>query len=261
MNLLNPLAGFLVGALVGATGVGGGAFMTPILVFVLGVAPKTAVGTDLLFASITKSVGVWVYGARGSIDWRVLSRLAAGSLPAATLTLIFLTGLRDLGRADTLILQALGVALAATGVGLLLKAQLHALGRRLRTDRPTRFKRSQPVLTVLAGFVIGSLVTLTSVGAGALGMVALAYLYPYRLTPRRLVGTDIAHAIPLTLLAGLGHASLGNIDLRLLGSLLIGSVPGVVVGSLLSNHASEHYVRYAIAAVLLVTGTRLMFGP
>jgi uncharacterized protein len=260
MDLLTPLAGFLVGVLVGATGVGGGALMTPILVFLFGVAPHTAIGTDLLFASITKSFGVWVHGSRGAIDWVVLRRLALGSLPAAMSTVLLLAALGRHHGVQALMLQGLGVALAATSLGLLFKPKLHALGKRLRSEWPAKFKRSQPALTVVAGFLIGFLVTLTSVGAGALGVVALVYLYPYRLAPRTLVGTDIAHAIPLALVAGLGHLSLGNISFPLLGSLLVGSIPGVVVGALVSHRAGEQYLRYAIATVLLVTGTKLVFG-
>ncbi len=258
MDLLNPLAGFLVGVLVGFTGVGGGALMTPLLVFLFGVAPQTAIGTDLLFASITKSFGAWVHGARGSIDWMVLRRLCLGSLPAAVLTLALIRYFppgRDL---KALLLPALGVALAITSLAMLFQPALHRLGQRLRTTKPGGFKRAQPALTVFAGAVLGFLVTLTSVGAGALGVVMLVYLYPYRLTPPKLVGTDIAHAIPLTLIAGLGHFSLGNVDLHLLGGLLIGSIPGIILGSRLSVRVHSVYVRNAIAVVLAVVGGRLL---
>ncbi len=259
MDPLNAVAGFLVGIVVGFTGVGGGALMTPILVFLFGVAPQTAIGTDLLFASITKSVGTFVHGSRGSIDWIVLRRLATGSLPAAALTLAFLNYVPDKDLARALLLPALGVALIFTSVAMLFQPALARLGRTLRTNSPTDFKAAQPALTVLAGAFLGLLVTLTSVGAGALGVVMLVYLYPFRLTPQKLVGTDIAHAVPLTLVAGLGHLGLGNVDFSLLGALLIGSIPGIILGSRFSINASGVYVRHAIAVMLAVVGARLLW--
>jgi len=258
MNLLEMFAGLLVGLLVGFTGVGGGALMTPVLIVLFGVAPQTAVGTDLLFASITKGVGGWVHGARGSVDWPVFRRLSLGSLPAAALTLLFIKHIRPDPGAQTLILQSLGAVLALTSVAMTFKSRLHYLGQRWRTAAPERFKGVQPVLTVFAGALLGCLVTLTSIGAGALGAVMLAYLYPYRLTPAKLVGTDIAHAIPLTLVAGLGHLALGNLDFRLLGSLLAGSIPGVMLGSILSTKVDDHHVRTAVAVILMIVGGRLL---
>ena len=257
-DLLNPLAGFLVGLLVGFTGVGGGALMTPLLVLLFGVAPQTAVGTDLLFAAVTKAFGAWVHGTRGSIDWVVLRRLAAGSVPAAALTLVALHYLPGQKEAAALLLPALGIALALTSVAMLFQSSLHRLGQRLRTNAPERFKHAQPGLTVVAGAVLGFLVTLTSVGAGALGVVMLVYLYPYRLTPAKLVGTDIAHAIPLTLVAGLGHWHLGNVDFGLLRTLLIGSIPGIIVGSRLSGGVNPVYVRRAIAITLATVGAKIL---
>jgi len=257
-DLLNPLAGFLVGAVVGFTGVGGGALMTPILVLVFGVAPHTAIGTDLLFACITKLFGAWVHGNRGTIDRLVLARLSMGSLPAAlgmVVLLHYFPANRDL---SAFLLTALGAALAITSVAMVFQRKLHALGQRLRSTEPDRFKRAQPALTVLAGVILGSLVTLTSVGAGALGVVMLVYLYPYRLTPPKLVGTDIAHAIPVTLVAGIGHLTLGNVNLPLLATLLVGSIPGIVLGSRLSVRADPMHVRTAVAVVLAVIGARLL---
>ena len=261
MDLLNPIAGFFVGVLVGFTGVGGGALMTPLLVFLFGVAPQTAIGTDLLFACITKIFGAWIHGKRGTIDWIVLRRLSMGSLPAAAAMLVLLHYFpadRDL---RSFLLSALGVALAITSIAMLFQRRLHALGQKLRSSEPDRFKRAQPGLTVLAGAILGVLVTLTSVGAGALGVVMLVYLYPYRLTPTKLVGTDIAHAIPLTLIAGVGHLTLGNVDLKLLGSLLLGSVPGIILGSRLSLRVDSMYVRAGIAVVLAMIGGRLLLRP
>jgi uncharacterized membrane protein YfcA len=141
---------------------------------------------------------------------------------------------------------------------MIFQSRLHSLGQRLRTNEPGRFKLLQAPLTVAAGALLGFLVTLTSVGAGALGVVMLVYIYPFRLTPAKLVGTDIAHAIPLTLIAGLGHMSLGNVDFRLLGALLIGSIPGVIIGSRLTLRVNQRYVRSAIAVVLAIVGVRLL---
>ncbi len=258
MDLLNPVAGFLVGMLVGFTGVGGGALMTPLLVFLFGVAPQTAIGTDLLFAAITKGFGSWVHGVRGSIDWLVLAPAGVGQ-PAGRLADAGSVALLSAGKSvRALLLPALGVALALTSVAMLFQPTLHRLGQRLRTTSPTSFKGAQPGLTVIAGALLGFLVTLTSVGAGALGVVMLVYLYPYRLTPAKLVGTDIAHAVPLTVVAGLGHWSLGNVDFGLLGALLVGSIPGIILGSRLSIKVNSVYVRNAIAVMLAVVGGKLL---
>lgn len=258
MDLLAAVSGFGTGIVVGLTGIGGGALMTPILVLVLGVAPETAVGTDLLFAGITKIFGVVIHGRRGTVHWEVVRRLAAGSLPAAVLTVLLLAYLASTPLRSGVILRALGVALLLTAIGMMLRRHLHEVGKGLRTRAPASFKRAQPALTVAAGAIVGCLVSLTSVGAGALGTVALAYLYPYRLTPAKLVGTDLAHAIPLTLIAGAGHILLGNIELRLLGHLLAGSIPGILLGSLLSTRAPEGVLRGAIAGVLILVAGKLL---
>jgi uncharacterized membrane protein YfcA len=260
MDLLNPLAGFLVGILVGFTGVGGGSLMTPLLVLLFGVAPRMAVGTDLLFACVTKLFGAWVHGKSGSIDWVVLRRLALGSLPAAVVMLLLIHFFPPGNDVNSVLLPTLGFALVLSGVAMLWQRRLHDVGARLRTLAPQRFKSAQPALTVLAGVFLGVLVTLTSVGAGALGVVMLTYLYPFRLKPAKLVGTDIAHAIPLTLVAGLGHMSLGNVDLHLLGALLLGSVPGIILGSRLSVRVNGLFVRIALAIVLVIVGGRLLWA-
>ncbi|GAB3629959.1 membrane protein [Pandoraea terrae] len=254
---VTPFAGFLVGLLVGLTGVGGGALMTPLLIFLFGVAPQTAVGTDLLFAFITKSVGGWIYGRHGAIDWRVFRRLALGSVPSSAVTLLWLHTFRLDAANEHWVLQTLGIMLALTSVAMLFKARLHHLGQRVRTETPIQFKAVQPALTVVTGVLIGCLVTLTSVGAGALGAAALLYLYPYRLTPAKLVGTDIAHATALTLVAGLGHVTLGHLDVALLGALLAGSIPGVMLGARLSTRIDARYLRGAIAAILMLVGGRM----
>ncbi len=260
MNALNTAAGFGVGLLVGLTGVGGGSLMTPILVLLFGVAPATAVGTDLWFAALTKIVGGTVQHRRGMVDWQVVGRLSLGSLPAAVLTLLWMHASGSARVSQGLILQALGGVLLLTAAAMVFKRRMQAVGQALRSTAPVSFKRAQPALTVLAGAILGGLVTLTSVGAGALGTVMLVYLYPFRMTPARLVGTDIVHAIPLTLVAGTGHLLLGHVDFVLLGTLLLGSIPGIVLGSLLSSRAPEGLLRAAIAAVLVAVGAKLVFS-
>jgi uncharacterized membrane protein YfcA len=260
MDWMNSLAGFLVGLLVGFTGVGGGALMTPLLVLAFGVAPQTAVGTDLLYAAVTKSVGSWVHGVRGAVDWSVARLLWFGSLPASALTLYSMQSARFGEHLARLLLPTLGVALVVTGSIMLLRSALRQLGERLRTNFPERFKAQQSALTVLAGGLLGFLVTLTSVGAGAVGAVMLVYLYPYRLKGQKLVGTDIAHAIPLTLLAGLGHANQGHVNFSLFGALLLGSIPGIIVGALLSHRVSSNTVRTGVAVMIVIVGAKMLFS-
>jgi uncharacterized protein len=255
MDLVTTVSGFLVGLLVGATGVGGGSLMTPLLVLVMGVAPATAVGTDLLYASLTKVGGAWAHGRRSNIDWRICGLLAAGSLPAAAATLLALSQLSvDPDHYASVLKRCLGVALMLSAVALLLRDRLHAMA--LRRSSGTTLEPSAPITTVVTGAIVGALVTATSVGAGALGVAALLFLYP-KLATTRIVGTDIAHAVPLTMLAGLGHASLGGVDLHLLGNLLVGSLPGVYLGSHLSRALPEKFLRTLLASVLVLVATRL----
>ncbi len=255
IDLLYSVAGVLVGLLVGLTGVGGGSLMTPLLVLVFGFHPATAVGTDLLYASATKVAGTGVHGWRGTVDWRIVGRLAAGSLPATVITLagINLAHAHD-EHIDAIITATLGVALVLTGIGTLFRARIVArLSRRFGVIDAGR----TGLLTIVLGVVLGTLVTLTSVGAGALGMTALLVLYP-TLPVARLVGTDIAHAVPLTLLAGLGHLMLGTVDLSLLVSLLIGSIPGVIAGSLIASRVSDRVLTPILATTLAVVGVKLL---
>jgi len=255
---MNSIAGLLVGTIVGITGVGGGALMTPILVLFFGIAPQTAVGTDLLYASITKMFGTAVHHNHGTVDWEIVKRLAWGSLPAAALTLAWMTFSGGHQVKNGFIIQAVGIALIITALGMLFKEKLHAIGKNFRVGDSEKFKNVQPVLTVVAGIVLGVLVTLTSIGAGALGTVMLVYLYPLRLSSNKLVGTDLAHAIPLALIAGLGHLSLGNVNYDLLVSLLLGSIPGVLIGSLISTRAPLTLIRYAIAIVLGLVAVKML---
>ncbi|HEY7518154.1 MAG TPA: sulfite exporter TauE/SafE family protein [Methylomirabilota bacterium] len=258
LDVVTALSGLLVGTVVGMTGVGGGALMTPVLVLVLGVSPSIAIGTDLLFASATKLVGVSVHHPHGTVDWRVVKRLALGSLPAAALTLLWLHLSGAARTTNGVLLNGVAVAMLITALGMLFRKRLHAIGRRLRTGTPRRFKQVQPAATVVAGAILGVLVTLTSIGAGAIGTVALLYLYPLRLSGAKLVGTDLAHAIPLALVAGLGHLAFGHVDYTLLITLLAGSIPGVVIGAMLSTRAPLRLVQAGIAMALVGVATKML---
>ena len=259
MDLAFTVSGLVVGFIVGLTGVGAGALMTPLLVLVFGVSPAIAVGTDLLYAAITKSAGAWVHSRRGNVDWSLVCWLAAGSIPAALLTLAGLNaaGVKS-GQFSVLITTALGGALILTALTLAFNERLR-FGRARGGHAAIRSGRFRIPATLATGATLGVLVTLTSVGAGALGMVALIALYP-RLPTAKLVGSDIAHAVPLTLVAGLGHAVLlGNIDYAMLASLLMGSLPGIYLGSHAAGTVPEKILRNALAVVLLLVAGRLLW--
>ena len=257
MDWLYTFSGFVVGFVVGVTGVGGGSLMTPLLVLLFGVSPATAVGTDLLYASLTKSLGGWVHGRRGSVDWKVFRLLAMGSLPAAVITIALLKYLAlDEGALRSLVTSVLSVALLATAAALLLKNRIKKLARRKDGTVYELHHRYLPAATIMTGVVVGALVTISSVGAGVLGTVALLFLYP-RMPAVKVVGTDIVHAVPLTALAGMGHLALGTVDLMLLGSLLLGSLPGIYIGSHLSAKVPEKVLRPLLATMLLVIGARM----
>jgi uncharacterized membrane protein YfcA len=251
---LYVISGVLVGGLVGFTGVGGGSLMTPLLILFFGIHPASAVGTDLLYAAATKTAGSAVHGFNKTIDWRVVGRLAAGSVPMTILTVAFLYWLGiDSKATQALITKMLGVALLFTAASLIMRKYLMQLyDRRIGELDP---KLVGP-LTVLVGAILGCLVTISSVGAGAIGVTALVFLYP-KMRAQLIVGSDIAHAVPLTLLAGLGHSILGTIDFHILGSLLVGSIPGIVIASMASARTSESVIRIALAAVLIVVCARL----
>jgi len=248
-------SGLLVGLLVGLTGVGGGSLMTPLLVLLFGFHPSTAVGTDLLFASVTKVAGTTIHNAGKSVDWQIVGRLATGSVPATILTLLAIAhfGVASKGIA-TAISLTLGVALLVSAISLLLKDKVIAIAVRRNPDfgLNTSFW-----LTVLVGFILGILVSLSSVGAGALGTIALFFLYP-RLPTVRIIGSDIAHAVPLTLLAGLGHWLLGSVNFHLLGSLLVGSIPGIIVGSFAARYAPEWVLKPSLGLILAIVGVRML---
>jgi uncharacterized membrane protein YfcA len=255
VNLLYSISGFAVGFLVGMTGVGGGSLMTPILILLFGIHPATAVGTDLLYAAATKTGGSLVHGLGGTIDWRVVGRLASGSVPMTALTLFVLSRLDIKGHlADELITVVLSAALFGTAAVLIFRTRIMtAYARRVGQVDPRRTR----ALTLATGAVLGVLVSISSVGAGAIGVTALILLYPH-LPTVRIVGSDIAHAVPLTLLAGIGHWMIGSIDPLLLSSLLVGSLPGIVIGSYLSARVPDAALRFTLAATLIVAGSKLV---
>eukprot|EP01037_Dinobryon_pediforme_P005569 gene5569-5625_t len=263
LDALHALAGLLVGFLVGLTGVGGGSLMTPVLVLLFGVSPTTAVGTDLLFAACTKIAGSTVHGWRGTVDWVIVRRLASGSVPAAVVTLVIVSGLGHPPRAAShTMLLILGVMLILTAVATLFQQGLARLAGRIAIKlgqiKPGR--RAGTTLawpTMLLGALLGVAVTMSSVGAGAIGVTALLMLYP-ALRVSRIVGSDIAHAVPLTLVAGFGHWIIGDVNMLLLVNLLIGSIPGVLVGSHLSTRSPDRVLRPVLAAVLLLSGYKLL---
>jgi uncharacterized membrane protein YfcA len=258
MDYLYSLSGFAVGAIVGLTGVGGGSLMTPLLVLIFGVHPATAVGTDLLYAAMTKAGGTVAHGRQGHIDWRITARLAAGSIPAAALTIWVLSQLPKGSNAiGAVVSNGLGFALLLTAVAILFGRQLREYAARHEDSELRRCCLGK--ITVAVGALLGVLVTISSVGAGALGVAALFFLYP-KLSPVRIVGSDVAHAVPLTLVAGLGHWLLGGVDWGLLGSLLIGSLPGIWIGSKISAKLPEHVLRRLLATMLVVIGSKLVLA-
>jgi uncharacterized membrane protein YfcA len=235
--------------------VGGGSLMTPLLILLFGVHPATAVGTDLLYATSTKSMGTLVHAAARTVDWALVGLMAIGSMPATIATIVVLSQF-DLqsALAQRVISLTLGAVLVVTAIFLI-------LGRNIRDRYADRLQsldlRQTRLLTILLGLVVGVLVTTTSVGAGAIGVTILLLLHP-KMPAGRVVGSDIAHAVPLTLLAGAGHWYLGSINWALLSMLLIGSLPGIVFGSLVATRASDALVRVALASVLIVVGIRLL---
>jgi len=255
-SLAYPTLGFLVGLVVGLTGVGGGSLMTPLLVLMFHIHPTQAVGTDLLYAAATKCVGTLVHNMSRTVDWRVVRRLAFGSVPATAATLLALS---HLGTASPQVQHAitfsLGIALLLTAISILFRGLiLDGIGRRFGDPSD----RLAAILTIASGAALGVLVSLSSVGAGALGVTVLILLYP-RLSLATIVGSDIAHAVPLTLLAGLGHWQMGDVDGHLLGRLLMGSIPGILLGSLLAPRLPERGLRPALAVVLILVGGKLVF--
>lgn len=251
---LYSLSGFIVGFVVGMTGVGGGSLMTPSLILLFGIPPAIAVGTDLLHASVTKAGGTVFHGLSGTIDWHIVRSLAFGSVPASVVALLFLNLLDIRGAiARNFITGSVAGALFLTALMLVSREKIKKrYAARLGSLDPGR----TAMLTVAVGAIVGVLVSVTSVGAGAIGVTALALLYPGRPVVR-IVGSDIAHAVPLTFAAGIGHWFMGSVDWRVFGSLLVGSLPGVVAGSLFAVRISDAALRLGLAVILIIVAVKL----
>ncbi len=256
--MIDPLyvaSGFGVGLLVGMTGVGGGSLMTPLLILLFGIHPSTAVGTDLLYAAATKTGGSIVHGWSRSIHWPAVARLACGSIPAAVLTLLVMWQLGLSAAAQRSLVNLVlcfGLLLTATAL-IFRKSIMERYRRRLENVD----ERTTTIATVAVGVALGVLVSISSVGAGAVGVTALLLLYP-RLPMVKIVGSDIVHAVPLTLVAGAGHWALGSVDWHLMGVLLLGSLPGIVIGSWSAVRVPETVLRLTLAAVLLVVAGKIV---
>lgn len=260
IHALQPIyavAAFIVGILMGMTGVGGGSLMTPMLILLFGMDPALAVGTDLLHAGVTRTAGGIVHGFNRTIDWRLARRLAAGSIPMTIVTLAALRALDiNSAAARELINVVLTAALVITAVTLLFRDRVVA---RYSAQLAQLADRTVAVLTVGAGAVLGVVVSISSVGAGAIGVTALILLYP-KMPTARLVGTEIAHAVPLTLAAGIGHWLLGSVNVAVFAALIVGSVPGILIGSYAAPRIPERALRVVLAATLIAVATKLSFG-
>ena len=257
MSVSYIVSGFAVGVLVGLTGVGGGSLMTPLLTLLFGVSPTVAVGTDLAFASATKVAGTFAHRYRGNVHWNIVRHLCIGALPAAvltTLTLKYFGGLGD--EIGQIIRYSIAGSVMLTVIALIFRTRL----QNWMSAHPERQIQGTKLVTVtiVSGAILGTLVTISSIGAGAIGATILVLLYP-RLSPAEIAGTDIAYAVPLTAIAALGHWWLGSINWELLAMLLLGSVPGITLGSLASKAIPEKVLRVLLATVLTTVAVKLVF--
>lgn len=251
-------SGALVGLLVGLTGVGGGSLMTPILTLIFGVVPTTAVGTDLAFAAVTKGIGTAAHRLHGNVKWNIVGLLCAGSLTTATASILMLKHIGPVSKEWVhLITFSIGVSVLLTALSLTVRAKI--LDWVKKNPKKMPHGRGLKLATILVGGAIGVLVTISSIGAGAIGATLILMLYPH-LKTAEVAGTDIAYAVPLTALAGLGHWWLGNVDFSLLFGLLIGSVPAIWLGAKLSSTLPEKFTRTALAITLLLVGIKLVLA-
>ncbi len=261
MELIYIAAGGFVGFIIGLTGVGGGSLMTPILVLGFGITPSIAVGTDLLYAAITKANGVFFHHRNKTIDWKIVALLASGSIPSSIVTILCLEQIRDQGiNYDNIMMTTLSVMLVLTALIIMIKNRLLAWAHSGNTKNRVikTIHRFRPHITVFSGFALGFLVTISSVGAGAIGSAILFLLYPWK-KPISIVGTDLAHAIPLTAIAGSGHMHFGTVDFYLLSGLLAGGIPAIYIGSYIGKKLPDHLLRPIIALLLLLMGLKLAF--
>ncbi|WP_339938465.1 sulfite exporter TauE/SafE family protein [Undibacterium luofuense] len=256
MTVTYVISGFAVGLLVGLTGVGGGSLMTPLLTLLFGVSPSVAVGTDLAFASITKSAGTLTHRLRNTVEWRVVRLLCAGALPAALLATLALKELGAISKEiGQIIRYCIAISVLLTVVAILFRARMLAW---LNAHPEKQLQgRALDAATMITGAVLGVLVTISSIGAGAIGATILVMLYP-RMSPAHIAGTDIAYAVPLTAIAAIGHWWLGSINWELLGTLLVGSLPGITIGSLAAKAVPEKLLRGLLAVTLTAVAAKLM---
>ncbi len=260
MDWVYAFSGLLVGLAVGFTGVGGGSLMTPLLVLIFNVSPVIAVGTDLLYASITKMAGAFVHQKCGTVDWKAVGLLSAGSLPTTLLIALLLKHLSlDERVMGNLVSSVLSAALLLTAAVLLFKDSIRKALLSRNSNAHESHHRHLAAATIATGAVAGALVTVSSIGAGVLGTVSLLFLYP-RMSTAKVVGTDIAHAVPLTAIAGMCHLALGTVDLKLLANLLIGSLPGICIGSHLSSKVPEKALRPLLAVMLALIGGKMIIS-
>ncbi|HIG65098.1 MAG TPA: sulfite exporter TauE/SafE family protein [Methyloprofundus sp.] len=258
-ELIHIAAGSLVGFVIGLTGVGGGSLMTPILVLGFGIAPAIAVGTDLLYAALTKCSGVFFHHRNKTVDWHVVGLLAMGSVPSSLITVALLEQVKTAGfNSDRLMMLTLSIMLVLTSIIILIKGRLltYVSHRHGNSTLVNLLKTYRPHITVFSGVALGILVTISSVGAGAIGSAILFLLYP-RKKPVAIVGTDIAHAVPLTAIAGMGHLHFGSVDYDLLFGLLAGGIPAIYLGSLVGRYIPDNWLRISIAILLFAMGVKL----
>ncbi|AON55325.1 sulfite exporter TauE/SafE family protein [Herbaspirillum seropedicae] len=257
MTVSYVVSGFAVGLLVGLTGVGGGSLMTPLLTLLFGIHPSVAVGTDLAFASATKTAGTLAHRFKGTVRWDVVRRLSYGALPAALITTLLLKHFGAVSDGIALTIRySIAISVFLTVIALLFRSRMQAW----LNAHPQRQLQGATLAnaTIAAGALLGTLVTISSIGAGAVGATLLVLLYP-RLSPAEIAGTDIAYAVPLTAIAALGHWWLGSINWELLATLLLGSVPGITIGSLAARAVPEKFLRGLLAITLTSVAVKLIW--
>jgi uncharacterized protein len=252
-----PIAGTIVGLIVGLTGVGGGALMAPILLIGFGMELQTVVATDLLFATITKIAAGGMHIRNQLVDWKIVKRLWLGSITATVMVVIYVQS-GHLIHSPTWIMPLLGLLILVSALSLIFEKRLQARQTTWRIAMPAQFKTMQGPMTTVAGGILGALITMTSIGAGALGAVFLRALYPLRMQPAPLVASDTVHAIPVSLIGGLSFLVMGYTDLTMLGFLLLGSIPAALIGSSLVNRVPVRLIKLLLALILSIIGIKLM---
>jgi uncharacterized protein len=259
----HSLAGALTGLIIGLTGVGGGAIMAPILLLVFDISIGTVVATDLWFAALTKMAVIRIYSTHDHIDWKVARWLWLGSIPTSTLVIIVLTSGSVTKLSGSLLQQGIGFLILLTSIGLLInqilkKKEINFTTSDFLKNVSSKFSKIRSGATIIAGGIVGVIVTLTSVGAGVLGTLVLIYLYSSHMASHKIVATEVVHAIPLALVAGIGYLICGKVDGTLLLSLLIGSVPAAILGASLAQKTNSNWLRIGIAIVMFLAGLKLV---